>query len=49
VQYKTNLLQAIWNNLGGPITATGATLTISDTNALILSPHRFYRLMLSSP
>jgi subtilase family serine protease len=49
VQYKTNLLQANWSNLGGPITATGATLTISDTNALILSPRRFYRLMLSSP
>ena len=49
VQYKTNLLQAVWNNLGKPIIANTSTLTVSDTNAFNLSPHRFYRLMMSSP
>ncbi len=47
VQYKTNLLQTNWFNLGTAITARTNTLTIADTNALILSPQRFYRLGVS--
>jgi hypothetical protein len=44
VQYKTNLLQANWLNLGGATTAKTNTLTITDTNAFQHSPQRFYRL-----
>jgi subtilase family serine protease len=44
VQYKTNLLQSNWSNLGNATTATTTTLTITDTNAFHLSPQRFYRL-----
>ena len=45
VQYKTNLLQANWINLGKPLIATNGNLTVSDTNAVGSSPQRFYRLM----
>jgi hypothetical protein len=45
VQYKTNLWQTDWINLGAPITATSGTLSLSDTNALFISPQRFYRLV----
>jgi hypothetical protein len=45
VQYNTNLLQTNWINLGSPITATTNTLSVSDTNALISSPSRFYRIV----
>jgi subtilase family serine protease len=45
VQYKTNLLQANWINLGKPLIATNGNLTVSDTNAIGSSPQRFYRLM----
>ena len=43
VQYKNNLLDSGWLNLGGPLTATTGTVTFSDspTNA-----QRFYRLLL---
>ena len=44
VQYKTNLLQAGWINLGGALTATSSSLTMTDTNAFVASPRRFYRL-----
>jgi hypothetical protein len=44
VQYKTNLLQTNWLNLGGASTAKTNTLTMTDTNALLSSPQRFYRL-----
>lgn len=44
VQYSTNLLQTNWLNLGNAVTATTNILTVTDTNALILSPQRFYRL-----
>jgi hypothetical protein len=44
VQYKTNLLQANWLNLGGATTAVTNTLTITDTNAFQVSPQRYYRL-----
>jgi subtilase family serine protease len=45
VQYKTNLLQTNWINLGKPLIATNGNLTVSDTNAIGSSPQRFYRLM----
>jgi len=45
VQYKTNLLQTNWINLGQVVTATTNTLTATDTN-VITSPQRFYRLVL---
>lgn len=41
VQYKTNLTQAAWINLGKPVPATSNKLTVTDT---ISSPRRFYRL-----
>lgn len=47
VQYKTNLLQADWVNLGTPIIATNSSLTVSDTSATTSSPQRFYRLVAS--
>jgi hypothetical protein len=47
VQYKTNLLQTNWINLGKPLIATNGNLTLSDTNAIGSSPQRFYRLMVS--
>ena len=47
VQYRTNLVQGNWINLGGPVTATGSTLTISDTNVVSASPQRFYRLQIT--
>jgi subtilase family serine protease len=46
VQYKTNLQQASWINLGGPVIATTDTLSMSDTNAISLSPSRFYRVVI---
>jgi len=49
-QYKTNLCQTDWINLGSAITAGADTLTMTDTNAFQLSPQRFYRLLdVSSP
>ena len=42
VQYKTNLLQADWINLGDAILAITNTLSLTDTNGL--SDQRFYRL-----
>ena len=43
-QYRTNLTQGAWANLGGIITATNSTLTTSDT----IGPdrQRFYRVVL---
>jgi hypothetical protein len=43
VQYKTNLTQTNWLNLGGAITAKTNTLSVTDTNALKNSPQRYYR------
>jgi subtilase family serine protease len=43
LQYKTNLLQSAWLDLGGAITA--ADVTVSVTNAIGPDPQRFYRLM----
>jgi subtilase family serine protease len=45
VQFSTNLLQTNWINLGSPFTAITNSLTISDTNALLNSSRRFYRLL----
>ena len=44
VQYKTNLIQTDWNNLGNAITATNSTLTFSTP----IGPdsQRFYRVVL---
>jgi hypothetical protein len=47
VQYKTNLPQTNWINLGKPLIATSTNLTVSDTNAISSSPQRFYRLVVS--
>ena len=44
VQYKTNLLQPDWINLNKSITARTNILSTADTNALLLSGQRFYRL-----
>jgi hypothetical protein len=44
-QYTTNLAASAWNNLGGLVTATNTTLTLSDVQPPDL--HRFYRLLLS--
>jgi len=44
VQYQTNLLQTNWINLGNPLMATTNVLTVADTNAISISPQRFYRL-----
>ena len=41
IQYKTNLTDASWINLGGPITGNNATNTIPDP---IGQQHRFYRI-----
>jgi hypothetical protein len=44
VQYKTNLTQVGWLNLGSPITASGSIVTIS--NSISPDPMRFYRVVL---
>ena len=49
VQYKTNLFQTNWINLGKPLVAATNTLTISDTNAFLHSPRRFYRFVVERP
>jgi subtilase family serine protease len=47
VQYKTNLLQPAWLNLGGSTLALTNTLTVTDSNAFTSSPKRFYRISVS--
>lgn len=42
LQYKTNLMQNAWINLGSPITASGGTLTTTDVAPT--DKQRFYRL-----
>jgi hypothetical protein len=44
VEYKTNILQPNWINLGASMLAKTNTLTVTDTNAFKLSPQRYYRL-----
>ena len=48
VQYKTNLLQANWTNLGAAIPGTGLPINFSDTNAAASDPQRYYRLAVSA-
>ena len=43
VQYKTDLNQTTWTNLGAPIAATGPTATTSDSASA--STARFYRVV----
>jgi hypothetical protein len=43
LQYRTNLAQGNWNNLGSAITATNAVM--SATDAIGPDPQRFYRLL----
>jgi hypothetical protein len=42
LQYKTDLTQTGWNNVGGPITASGGYLILS--NSIGTDPMRFYRV-----
>lgn len=43
VQYKTNLLQPDWANLGGAITATNSTASVLDSSP---DGMRFYRIVI---
>jgi hypothetical protein len=43
VQYKNNLNDPQWTNLGQVLTATGDTLSINDN--ITGSPQRFYQLI----
>jgi hypothetical protein len=45
LQYTSDLSSSNWSNLGSAVTATGATL--STTDSLTNGPQRFYRLALS--
>jgi uncharacterized repeat protein (TIGR03803 family) len=45
LQCNSDLSSSNWINLSSPVTATGATL--STTDSLTNSPQRFYRLVLS--
>ena len=44
-QYKTNLVQPDWTNLGDPSTAATDTFTLTDTNTAPFA-QKFYRLIL---
>jgi hypothetical protein len=44
LQYSSDLSSATWTNLGNPITATGGTVTVTDTPGT--DPSRFYRVLL---
>ena len=44
VQYRTNLAQGTWQNLGSAFTATSATLSAS--NSMGPDPQRFYRVLI---
>jgi len=43
LQFQTNLIEALWINLPGDVTATGSTATKSD-NTIGTSVQRFYRV-----
>jgi hypothetical protein len=45
-QYKTNIAQSVWVNLGSPIVASGPTA--STTDSIGPDPSRFYRIVLLS-
>jgi uncharacterized repeat protein (TIGR03803 family) len=42
LQFKTNATQVSWSDLGGPVLATNASLTLTDAPAL--NQQRFYRV-----
>jgi hypothetical protein len=44
VEYKTNLSQADWINLGNPIATTNTTASVLDSFGI--DPQRFYRVQL---
>jgi hypothetical protein len=44
IQYKTNLMQPDWMNLGESVNARAATM--SATNAAVTDPQRFYRVVI---
>jgi hypothetical protein len=48
VQYKTDLNQTTWTNLGNPVTATGPTTSASDAFVTSSAP-RYYRLVVKLP
>jgi hypothetical protein len=43
LQYKTNLTQPSWSNLGSPVTATNGSISVSDT---VTGVPKFYRVTL---
>jgi uncharacterized repeat protein (TIGR03803 family) len=45
LQYKTDLSSTNWINLGGPVTAAGSAMTVSDT-IIPGAGQRFYRVVL---
>ena len=45
LQYSSDLISSNWINLSSPITATGATL--STTDSITNGPQRFYRLVVA--
>jgi hypothetical protein len=45
VQYKTNLLQSNWINLGAPLVATNGSLSVSDSGLSNPTKQRFYRFV----
>jgi hypothetical protein len=44
LEFKTNLTEAVWTSLGGPVTGNGTTLTL--TNNAGGAPQRFFHLRL---
>jgi len=44
LQFKTNLTQTNWSNLGVPITETNSSLNASDP--INANPQRYYRVKL---
>jgi hypothetical protein len=47
LQYRTNLTQGGWVNLGTPYTASGPAISATDANPL--PGPRFYRVILQLP
>ncbi|HZL43807.1 MAG TPA: protease pro-enzyme activation domain-containing protein [Verrucomicrobiae bacterium] len=46
-QYKTNLLQPDWINLGSSFVATSNSTVFQDSHTFLSSPRKFYRLIVS--
>jgi len=47
IQYKTDLAQSVWTDLGAAFAGTGGLLNLTDTNDFVASSQRFYRLVVS--